>query len=47
LVASKSMKNITEEEIEYTSEFQCPKCSTQYEISKKDGKDIIIRIGEE
>jgi transcription elongation factor Elf1 len=47
IVVSKNMKDLNTEDFEYTSEFTCPKCNKIYEITKRDGKDFIVDLGED
>ncbi|TRZ49313.1 MAG: hypothetical protein D4S01_08800 [Dehalococcoidia bacterium] len=45
IIISRDVLENTEEDIEYNNEFQCPKCSTLFEVIKKDGEDVIVQIG--
>lgn len=45
IIISRSLEDTEQDDIEYNNEFQCPKCSTIFEIINKDGVDTIVQIG--
>jgi transcription elongation factor Elf1 len=46
-IVSKTMYEISEDQIEYNNSFTCPKCNTQYEIITRDGVDTIYNVTED
>jgi acetone carboxylase gamma subunit len=47
ILVSKTMKPLEADDIEHTSEFTCPKCNSSYEVTKRDGKDAIVKLGDD
>lgn len=44
-IVSKYIHEDSMDDIEYSNDFKCPKCKTEYDIIRRDGEDVVLQIG--